>query len=281
MRRRFKKMNGAGNDFVVVDNRDGSVSLSADRVARACDRRRGIGADGLILIEPEPKHDFFMRYYNADGSEEKMCGNGARCSAAFAAAADVGEVDASGRRRVRFLTGAGPVVATVVWDSPTRASIETDLMDATGMKLDLSVQVAQERLNVHFMIVGTRHALVPVDDAGSIKSIYVNELGRAVRNHALFAPEGANVNFVSLDSDGRVHIRTYEKGVEAETYACGTGSVAAAVCYAHRALCQSPVTVVQRQGDELRIRFTLVDDGAREVSLAGPADVNFEGTFDF
>lgn len=273
----FTKMNGAGNDFVMIENLAGRIALSPAQVARACDRRRGIGADGLILVEPgSGRHDFFMRYYNADGSEEKMCGNGARCASAFARALGLGEAR-DGAHRLRFLTGAGTVVAAVTADG----AVETGLMDARAMRRDIAVQVAQARLNVHFMIVGTRHVLVPVDDASAMKAIEVNDLGSSLRHHPEFGPEGANVNFVSMDGEGRVHIRTYEKGVEAETWACGTGSVAAAVCYAHAGRCESPVTVVQRAGDALRASFRLTADGAKDVRLAGPAEVNFEGSFDF
>jgi diaminopimelate epimerase len=233
------------------------------------------------MIESDSVHDFFMRYYNADGSEERMCGNGARCSAAFAAAAGVGAVGEGGMRRLRFRTGAGAVEAVVAVPARGRVTVETELMDAADMRRNLSLRVAQTRLNVHFMVVGTRHVLVPVDDARTLKSSDINNLGRRLREHGEFAPQGANVNFVSRDEGGQVHIRTYEKGVENETFACGTGSVAAAVWFAHEGVCESPVSVVQRDGDVLCARFTLTDDGARSVSLSGPADVNFEGTFDF
>jgi diaminopimelate epimerase len=269
-------MDGAGNDFVLIDNRDGALALPAETIARMCHRRRGVGADGLIMIESSPGHDFFMHFYNADGSEAEMCGNGARCSAAFVAAA-AGE----GPAQLRFDTGSGPIEARVTpGGSLGLLEVEMAMMDAREMRRDIAVQVAQTPMNIHFMIVGTRHAIVPVADARSLSGNEINDLGRTIRYHAEFAPVGANVNFVSLDEDRRVHIRTYEKGVEAETHACGTGSVAAAVWYAHRGECESPVTIVQRGGDELRARFVLNDDGAGQVVMTGPASVNFEGTFE-
>jgi diaminopimelate epimerase len=271
----FKKLNGAGNDFVVVDNREANLELSPAQIARICDRRRGVGADGFILIEPATGHDFFMHFFNADGGEEQMCGNGARCSAAFVAAAAGGAGDTT----LRFATGSGPITA-IVTGTGARMEVEMAMMDAREMRTGIAVQVAQVTMNIHFMIVGTRHAIVPVDDTRALNANEINDLGRAIRYHPEFAPVGANVNFVSMAEDGRIHIRTYEKGVEAETHACGTGSVAAAVWYAHQGRGQSPATVVQRGGDELRIRFLLKDDGAGDVVMTGPAEVNFEGVLD-
>lgn len=279
----FTKMNGAGNDFVVIDNRSGEFTLTGGQIAHACDRRRGVGADGLILIEESPGYDFFMRFYNADGGEAEMCGNGARCSAAFAVRLGLGRKGPEGVN-VDFLTGSGSIDALVTdWGArePRRFGVEMGMMDAREMRLDIPVQVAQTQMNIHFMIVGTRHAVVPVEDSRLLTSSTINELGRALRYDNAFAPVGANVNFVSQDDRGRIHIRTYEKGVEAETHACGTGSVAAGVVLAHQGQCQSPVTIVQRNGDELHARFVLQTDGANQVVLEGPAEVNFAGTLEF
>jgi diaminopimelate epimerase len=273
-------MNGAGNDFVVIDNRGGGISLTAADIVRVCDRRRGVGADGLILVESAEGHDCFMRFYNSDGSEERMCGNGAACTAAFAAAAGMGEAG-GGRTRVCVLTGSGAVRARVVSaGTPARFRSEMEMMDAVDLRLDVRVAVARIPRSLHFMVVGTRHAVVPVDDAGVLTGKEINELGRTVRWDAAFAPQGANVNCASIDGEGRIHIRTYEKGVEAETLACGTGSIAAAVAFAHAGRCESPATVVQSSRDELRVGFRLTPTGATGVTLEGPAEVNFEGAID-
>lgn len=276
----FRKMNGAGNDFVVIDNRDGSVNMKPGQVARVCDRRRGVGADGLILLESTPGYDFFMRFYNADGSEAEMCGNGARCSSVFAASAGLGRSDAGGGVAVRFLTGSGPVEASVLGPDGAGTRARTRLMDAQEMRRGIVARVAQAPMTIHFMVVGTRHAVVVVDDATELTHREINELGREIRFLEEFAPAGANVNFVSVDTSGTVHIRTYEKGVEAETHACATGSVAGAVLLAHLGRCGSPVTVAQRDGESLRIEFTLCDDGAAGVTVEGRAEVNFEGTLE-
>jgi diaminopimelate epimerase len=270
----FVKMDGAANDFIMVDNRSGSIRLPRDAVARLCDRRRGVGGDGLILIEPARGHDFFMHYYNADGGEEVMCGNGARCAAHFAAALGLGH-DAGTSKAIRFMTGSGAIDARV-----SGHRVLMNMMNARAMRRNLPVKVAPEGAVVHFMIVGTRHAVVPMDDVTRLTGEQVFQFGRALRHDPAFAPEGANVNFVSLAPDGALHLRTYEKGVEAETLACGTGSVASAVLFAHDGRVHSPVRVVQHSGDELIVSFEPSPDGAVDVRMDGPVRVNFRGTAD-
>ncbi|HEU4928286.1 MAG TPA: diaminopimelate epimerase [Candidatus Krumholzibacteria bacterium] len=275
MRIEFVKMNGAANDFIVVDNRRGAIALSRDQIAHLCDRRRGVGADGFISIEAGGQgRDFFMRFYNGNGEEEVMCGNGARCSARFAAELGLGAKN--GQEVVlSFMTGSGPIEARVRGE---RAWMR--MMDAAKMRRNVVTQVAAPLGVVHFMTVGTRHAVVPVRDATQMTALDVFELGRALRHDPAFAPEGANINFASIGGDGRVHLRTYEKGVEAETFACGTGSVASSVLFAHEGKLESPVRVVQHSGDELTASFELVPTGAANVALEGPAAVHFHGWAD-
>jgi diaminopimelate epimerase len=270
----FVKMNGASNDFVMIDNMRGTIVLEAGQIAHLCDRRRGIGGDGLIMIESVDGFDFIMRYYNADGGPAEMCGNGARCSAHFAASRGLGVVDGDGRR-LRFQTGSGPIDAHIEDDRGSMA-----MMDARAMRLAVPVAVAPAGTDVHFMTVGTRHAIVPVRDAGAMTAAEVADWGRRLRFDAAFAPVGANINFSSVGDDGRIVLRTYEKGVEAETYACGTGSIASAVLFAHQGRIASPVRILQRSGDELVASFDLTPDGAEHVRLEGPAAVNFMGTAD-
>ncbi len=268
------KMNGSGNDFVMIDNTKRELALDEAQIARLCDRRIGVGADGLIMIEPEEGFDFFMRFHNSDGSPAEMCGNGACCAAHFAASLGRGKPGERGTR-IRFLTGSGVVEARV---KGSRVTVE--LMDAEGLRRAVPVRVAPPGCEVHFMTVGTRHALVPVADAGRMSDEDVVRWGRALRNDPAFAPQGANVNFMSIDPDGRIVLRTYEKGVEAETFACGTGSVAAAVWCAHEGLLRSPVRILQRSGDELRTSFELTKTGACNVVLDAPVAVNFVGITD-
>ena len=277
MRIEFVKMDGAANDFIVVDNRGGNVALAPDQIAHLCDRRRGVGGDGLILIESGAAaagHDFFMRFYNGNGEEEVMCGNGARCSARFAAELGLGAKQGD-EVVLSFMTGSGAIEARVRGE---RAWMR--MMDAAKFQRNLATQVDSPLGEVHFMTVGTRHAVVPVRDAEAMTARDVFELGRALRHDPAFAPEGANINFVSLGNDGRLHLRTYEKGVEGETFACGTGSVASSVLFAHQGKVKSPVRIVQHSGDELTASFELVPTGAVKVALEGPATVNFHGWAD-
>ncbi len=277
MRIDFVKMNGAANDFIVVDNRKGHVELTAEQIALLCDRRRGVGADGFIMVEagaPAAGRDFFMRFFNSNGGEEVMCGNGARCSARFAADLGLG-VKRDGEVVLEFMTGSGPIEAHVRGERAW-----TRMMDTGKFQRNISTAVDAPLGVVHFMTVGTRHAVVPVPDARRMSSSDVFEMGRAFRNDVAFAPEGANVNFASVGEDGRVYLRTYEKGVEAETFACGTGSVAAAVTFVHDAKLASPVRIVQHSGDELVATFEIAPGGAVGVTLEGPAAINFHGWAD-
>lgn len=274
MKIEFTKMNGAGNDFVMIDDLEGQCRLSTEEVRLLCDRRRGIGGDGLIMLQAANDFDFQMRYFNSDGLPAEMCGNGARCSAHLAAALGLGQSDGESVR-IRFATESGPIDARVAGEDVSIA-----LMDAKEMRQDITVQVAQKEEKIHFMIVGTRHALVPVVESRELTGEEVTQWGRQVRYHDAFAPIGANVNFISLDEDKNIHLRTYEKGIEAETYACGTGSAASAVLLAHLGKVECPVTVVQSGGERFIVSFELKPDGATNVVLEGPVTVNFKGSLD-
>jgi len=276
MRLEFVKMNGAANDFVLVDGRSGSVPLTAGQIRLLCDRRRGIGADGLIVIRPpsDDSADFHMEYYNSDGFPAEMCGNGSRCAARFGVLLGMGRPEGAGVG-IRLTTESGPIHAVASGDT-----VKADMMDARDMRRDIPIRVAQTPKNMHFMIVGTRHAVMIVDDARELTASDIIGLGRAIRNDPEFGPVGANVNFASVDDQGTVHLRTYEKGVEAETHACGTGSVASAVILAHLGLLTSPATVLQHSGDELKVSFELTPEGAKQVTLEGPVAANFAGSLD-
>ncbi len=272
----FLKMNGAANDFVLLNNMDGQIRLTAQQIAWICDRRRGVGADGVIAPETSDQRttDFFMRFYNSDGSEAEMCGNGSRCAAHFAAHLGLGR-RAGAETEVVFATGSGMVSAEVRGEY-----VVTDLMDARDMRLNLPVEVAEVGESVHFITVGTRHAVVMVSDATALTHQQVVAVGRRLRHHSEFAPIGANVNFVSLADDGRVSLRTYEKGVEDETFACGTGSVGSCVVMAHLGYLESPRKVVQCCGDVLEISFRPTETGATNVRIGGPVAINFSGTLE-
>ena len=264
---RFTKMNGAGNDFVMIDNRAGNVQLTPAQIVRICDRHRGVGADGILLLErPRNGADFQMRYYNRDGGEAEMCGNGARCFARFA------NKTAGARDSVRFETPAGIIGARLNGESVT---LEMSQPKDLRLKFDVVADGLKESL--HFINSGVPHAVVPVknvDDAD------VQTRGRAIRRHDAFAPAGANVNFIEKRSANGIKIRTYERGVEAETLACGTGVVASALIFAATENAGSPVSVIVRSGAELSVDFKRTGNVFSDVKLTGPAEFVFEGTID-
>ncbi|MBU3665674.1 MAG: diaminopimelate epimerase [Chthoniobacterales bacterium] len=258
-------MNGAGNDFVMLDNRDRRIVLTDSQIARLCDRHRGIGADGLLMVEPaEGNADWRMRYYNADGAEVEMCGNGARCFARFAH-----RIAQSAANTVSFETPAGLISADLAGDSVSLAMSAPGPL-AEGVELD----AAGEKLVVYSINTGVPHAVVLVDD---IEDVDLKKLGPALRHHHHFQPRGTNANFVRQLGPQDLAIRTYERGVEDETLACGTGVVASALTVAVLAGAESPIRVRVRGGDTLVVAFRRNADGFSDVVLTGPADFVFEG----
>jgi diaminopimelate epimerase len=262
----FTKMNGAGNDFVLADNRGGSLAFSSDQIARICDRHRGVGADGLLLVEPAQNGaDFRMRYYNADGGEAEMCGNGARCFARYV------QRMANVYGTIRFETPAGVIGAKYLGDL-----VEITMSAPQDYRPQLAAQLSDgSGLTVSFLNTGVPHTVVPVTD---LEGTDVRALGRELRFHSLFAPKGTNVNFLQRDGLGRVSIRTYERGVEDETLACGTGVVASALIHAALENAPSPVFVHVRGGETLEVGFSGTVGDWQNVTLKGPADFVFDGS---
>jgi diaminopimelate epimerase len=261
----FTKMNGAGNDFVMIDNRDGALALDATRVALLCDRHRGVGADGVLAVEPAQEGaDFRMRYYNADGGEAEMCGNGARCFARFA------QRLGSSNSEMSFETLAGVVKASFFG-----SLVRITMTDPHSHRPPMDLEINGKMLNVHFLNTGVPHAVVFADD---INAIDVARDGAALRYHSVFAPKGTNANFVQVHTPNSIALRTYERGVEGETLACGTGVCAAALLYSLRAGSSSPIQVKVLGGDTLEVGFERSASGFRHVTLTGPADFVFDGT---
>ena len=264
----FYKMNGAGNDFIVIDNRDLSISLDEDTIAALCDRHRGIGADGLLAVEPAEKGaDYKFRYYNADGGEAEMCGNGARCFGFFTAHLS-GEEELPDS--VSFETIAGTLTAEIIGDDVRIAmSVPKDL------ELNCPVRVDGFAGDLHFVNTGVPHVVSFVDD---LENTDVFNHGQNIRNHPHFAPAGTNANFAKVLSPGHISIRTYERGVEDETLACGTGMVATALIHHLLTGASSPVKVDVEGGDTLTIGFEKIGESSFfNVTLTGPADFVFEG----
>jgi diaminopimelate epimerase len=261
----FTKMNGSGNDFVVVDNRDASLALSPAVIERLCDRHRGVGADGLLAVEPaQAGADFRMRYYNADGGEADMCGNGARCFARFAARCIGGAPE-----KVSFETPAGLIRATFSGDLVT-----INMSDPHGLReLEELAIAGLGTCHVHFLNTGVPHAVVFVAD---VEALDVAVSGASLRRNHAFAPKGANANFAQVLAPGHLLLRTFERGVEAETLACGTGVCATALLHHLATGAPSPVSVRVRSGDMLEVGFQRAGD-FQNVTLKGPADFVFDG----
>ena len=264
---RFTKMNGAGNDFILIDNRAREIDLDRSQIAQLCNRHRGIGADGVLLLElPANRADFRMRYFNADGGEAEMCGNGARCFARFANRV------AGANGKISFETQAGVISAELASNL-----VKLRMTEPTDLRLNVKLPVADENKTVHFINSGVPHVVIPVS---KIENVDVRHEGAAIRHHKMFSPNGANVNFIEKREPNKIAIRTYERGVENETLACGTGIVASALIFAATENTSGPIHVIARGGDELQVGFERVQGGFRNVTLTGPAEFVFEGTIE-
>lgn len=272
MKIQFTKMSGAGNDFVVVDNRSNIITNPNQFAVSVCNRRLGIGADGLLLVENSTKADFLMLYYNADGSSAGMCGNGGRCIAKFAFDNGITSKD-------RFSFEAFGFIYKVTRHAPT--IYELKMKDPFDARLNQTVNVNGNDLKTNYLNTGTDHSVIFVDenpDLGSLENADVLNIGRTIRNHDIYKPAGTNVNFVSKRATNSIEIRTYERGVEDETLACGTGSVASALLSAQKYNWSSPVEVKVKSGDTLTVGFAKDSSNLiSEVILKGPAEDVFVG----
>ncbi len=261
----FTKMSGAGNDFVVIDNLDGKIEFDKSQLVIAlCSRRYGVGADGLLLLERSGSADFFMRYYNADGSYGGMCGNGGRCVARFACITGIA------KQRMKF-----EALDFVYEAEVTNASVKLWMRVPTSLRPNILVTLDGEEFSGHFVDTGSPHFVIECSDLASADVVH---FGRAIRRHPVFGADGCNVNFVSRQEDGSVGIRTFERGVEAETLACGTGAVASAIMLALQHGLQSPVRLNVRSGEQLTVYFELDGGKFRNVILEGSAHIIFSGT---
>ncbi len=261
----FAKMSGAGNDFIVIDDRENSVGEDARELAKQlCRRRLSIGADGLILVIPSSRCDFRMRYFNADGSEADMCGNGGRCLARFAREHDIAGSE------MCFESRSGTHEATIVDETDVKLA----MMDPRALLLSFEIGLKGEQFIVHRVNTGVPHAVLEVEE---LNEYPVVDVGRAIREHRRFLPEGTNVDFVEQQGPREISLRTYERGVEDETLACGTGAVAAAVVMAALGKIQPPVSIRTRGGFTLVVGFFMSDLGFCDVSLTGDARTVYEG----
>ena len=264
----FTKMHGAGNDFVVIDNLDGRLDLTTEQIAHLCNRRFGIGADGVLLLEKGPTEDLDaqMIYYNADGSRAEMCGNGARCFTSFALAHNLGQDG-----QLKFRTDAGDLVGIA-----GNGTITVQMTPAVDTQLSLRINLAGEQATVHYTDTGVPHVVKFVDD---IESVDIRAEGSELRFHQAFQPRGANANFAQVEN-GHVLVHTYERGVEDETLACGTGVTAVAILSHLVHQIPKPIRLRVAGGDTLEVDFNSEGDIIDQVTLAGPAKVVYQGSIE-
>ncbi|MEF2146570.1 MAG: diaminopimelate epimerase [Desulfovibrionaceae bacterium] len=264
----FFKMQGCGNDFVALDNRSLGIAREdmADWAVKVCARAFGVAADGIFFLENAPQGsglDYRWHFYNNDGSRAEMCGNASRCAAKLAHSIGLAPAEHV------FGTDAGPIKANVLTDGPDKGQVRVQLTPPKNLELNISLDFKGEAFEVHFVDSGVPHAVVLVKDAASVD---VPTIGSVIRYHKRFQPAGTNVNFVQVKDAEHLLCRTYERGVEAETYACGTGA-AASQFIAHTIGLTGPQARVTTSGGE--ILGVIVED--KDVFLQGAAALVFTG----
>jgi len=264
----FYKYSGSGNDFIVIDNR--KKILKGKKVfsftKEICNRKEGVGADGVLLVENSSKADFKMRIINADGSEAEMCGNGARCIAAFAYY-DLKIV----KKDMKFETLAGIISGTI-----KKNSVKVKLTKPFDLKKDIEIKYKGKKFNLFFLNTGVPHAVLFFND---ISGINVKDMGSFIRYHKTFAPAGTNVNFVQIIDKHYILVRTYERGVEDETLACGTGSTASAILSSIVKGTESPVKIKTTGGEILKVYFSINNNDILEAYLEGKVRKIFRGVY--
>lgn len=274
----FKKFSGAGNDFILIDKQEfPDLYLNESQIQKICERRKGIGADGILLIDKLDGFDFSMRYYNSDGTLGSLCGNGARCAIKYASM--------SGRIKniTHFECNNEKFKGEIITDNLVKFYFNIP----TKIKLNFKLKVMNQLVSTSFADTGSPHVVILINDIlknpkdlksnfDDLKEFPVFKLGNEIRHHKDFQPEGVNVNFISLHGE-LIHIRTFERGVEDETYACGTGSVASAIITALNYNFNPPINLKTFGGDILTVDFKKDKDGISNVSLTGPAEQIFTG----
>jgi len=257
----FTKMVASGNDFIIFDNRRSNLKNGAEIASRLCSRTEGVGADGLIFVEQSKRADFKMRIFNPDGSEAEMCGNGIRCAALY-----------KKKKSSIIATMAGFLKAELKGDA-----VRIKMTTPENLQLNVNLDVDGRFYQVNFVNTGVPHAIYFVEN---IEATNVRLLGRLIRYHRQFEPAGTNVDFVKIGDPDTLMIRTYERGVEAETMACGTGSVAAALIYHHKFLQTDGrfiIDVQTKSQEVLKVYFTYSDNTYKNVWLEGRARIVYKG----
>jgi diaminopimelate epimerase len=259
-------MHGAGNDFILFDDREETFPCSnGPRIEEIATPKYGVGAEGVILIQPSETADFRMRFFNPDGNEVEMCGNGARCVARLAHELGIAP------KTMTFDTVAGVIGATMITDDQVRL----DMTPPEGLVLNRTLQVKDDDLPYHFVNSGVPHVVMEME---SVDDVDLATLGPAVRYHEAYAPAGTNLNLFQVLGPRQLKVRTYERGVEAETLACGTGIVAAGLVAGSLGRVSTPVTVTSASGDQLEVNYVQGEHGPEQVTLTGPAVHVFNGS---
>jgi diaminopimelate epimerase len=259
----FSKYSGSGNDFILIDNRNLVFPLRKPLIADLCQRQTGIGADGIILLENSARADFKMRIFNADGGEAEMCGNGARCLAKFI-------------QQLGFTKSSYQIEAmkSVIYLHIENERISVSMPQPENFKWFQKLTINDLELTLHSLNTGVPHAVIFVDE---LENDQWMKLAPAIRSHPIFETSGTNVNFASVTQEGHLHIRTYERGVEGETLACGTGAIASALTAERLFRWPSPIQVSPKSKETLNISFKVANGTPTDVQLAGPATFIFEG----
>lgn len=275
----FTKMSGAGNDFILFEHDE--LQLSSEKIRVLCNRNFGIGADGILLIGKSDSKDFKVSYYNSDGSAGALCANGVRCAVRYLY--EQGKIGS--KTEFEFV---GQTFKAEVIDND---SIRQQLNAPIRIKRNFKVKAAGQLLNANYIDLGSKHLVIFVEDIlvdplnpkanfKSINDIDVSNLGRELRYHTDFAPEGVNVNFIQTLDRNLLAIRTYERGVEAETLACGSGSVSSAIIAFLEKKLQLPIKIQTYGGAFLDVNFNLLINKFSDIWLTGPAKRVFDGTID-
>lgn len=258
----FSKYAGCGNDFIFIDNRDRTFNYDKKTIAALCHRKNGIGADGMIFLENGTQAPYKMRIFNADGGEAEMCGNGLRCFKLF-------------------LEELG------IHDNPVRVQTHERLLELTKVGLEVKAtmgppvdlnfnQALGPNLSVDYINTGVPHAVLFVDQ---LDEVDVEKMGPQIRHHPHFHPKGANANFAEVVGQQEVKVRTFERGVEAETLACGTGATAVAIISALKQGIKPPIVMITKSGERLTIDFKIQNKQVHDVTQQGPAHLIFKGEF--
>ena len=263
-------MSGAGNDFIVIDNRQNRITNRPALASKLCNRRWGIGADGLLLVESSKKASYRMMYYNSDGSYGGMCGNGARCIALYATTRGIA-------RRAHSFEALDFVYHAQV----RKTSVTLTMKNPSNLRMNLVLPILRKKVKAHFVDTGSPHVVIPVTSLirarNALQKLQVDKIGPPIRYHRQFKPSGTNVNFIYRLRPNSLKMRTYERGVEAETLACGTGSIACALISSRLWNMKPPITVVTQSNKKLVVNFTTKRQSIRNVTLSGPALVVFDG----